>query len=197
MPTPIIPSGVKVTCRFTLFNQIIENVWGCHPGGTIDLAELQSIAADFASVTSSDLMPFLSSDVTFIDVEALDVSIASGINAVFTVDPPVVGSVDEPSSPSNVAVCISLVSAVGGRSGRGRKYFSGIQKSGVVADVVDTAITSALINYVGSLISTLSGNGHPLAILSPTTLALHDVIGSQLTDSFSDSQRRRLVGRGK
>lgn len=197
MPTPIIPSAVKVTVRFTLFNQIIENVWGCHPAGAIDFAELTAIANDFASVAASDLMPALSQAVTLIDATALDISVASGVQSTFTVSPPVAGGVATDAYPSNVAFCLGLVTAAGGRSGHGRKYFSGIPVGLVVEDVVDSGFIDDMINYVGALISTTAGNAHPVAVLSPTLLAVNDVIGSRVADSFSDSQRRRLAGRGK
>lgn len=195
MPSPVFPNAYVVEVRGLLFGQRIENVWHCQGADPFDVADATSIAAIFQAQYGA-LLSELSQDVSFHEIFVHNLAgVASG-EYTLAITPADAGDVTEDAMPGNVAFCITLRTALSGRTTRGRKYFSGLAKTHVVANQYDVARANGLVSDIQSLIDDLAANGTPLCIFSPTALTLVPVTTATYVDLYTDSQRRRLTGRG-
>lgn len=195
MPLPLIANATKVEVRGTLFNQQVENVWYVQTADPPLLADLSTIASIFQIGYAAFTGP-LSQDLTTREVFVRYVGSASGPEFTLTIAPPQPGGAVEDSMPSNVALCLSLRTALAGRRFRGRKYFSGIPVSKVVGDVIDSTLVSNMLTDINTMIADLATNGTPLSIVSYVGLTITPVVTCTAVDTLVDSQRRRLIGRG-
>jgi len=197
MPTPIIPNAVKVTVKGELFGQLNMNVWHVRTAGLPNFIELGIINGIF-QVGYAELMAPLSAAYTINEITSVYIGDADSPENTLVINPPQAGGqAAAPSSPSNVCLCVSLRSGFGGRSNRGRKYFSGIPEGQVADNIIAEVVCTGVIDGVISLIAALQDNATPMAIASYTNLTLVDVVTALCVDFFVDSQRRRLTGRGR
>lgn len=196
MPTPIFPTAWEVETRGMLFGQKIENVW--HVVGPDPFSiTLASDIADIFSVGMADIMNSFSQQWTLGEIFVHNLAGAASGEFTLAISPPQAGGVAGDSAPSNAAICISLRTNLSGRSTRGRKYFSGLTTTDATNDVFNATKTAAVVTAINTLIANLSGNGTPLAIFSRTIPALTTVVTATAVDNAIDSQRRRLLGRGR
>jgi len=194
MPFTPIPSAVQVETRFTYFNQQIENVWAVQMTDP-DVAGMLAVAAIF----QDSMFPYLdvaSFDITLREIFLKNLADENGPEATLTITPGQTGGVATAGEPGNVAFCVSLRSALAGRSFRGRKYFAGIPVGEVVANVVNNGFVDGCLSMMALLIDNLSTNATPLSIVSKTTSTITPVVAASAVDRYSDSMRSRLTGRG-
>jgi len=102
-----------------------------------------------------------------------------------------------------VAVCASHYTGRTGRSRRGRTYIPGIGSTIVLAgDIVAASSRAALLLSYANLRLALNGYGLAQVVASfhtagaPRAVGLGTAVSTTVIDQFSDSQRRRLAGRG-
>jgi len=203
MPFVPAPGVVQVNVVFQLFGQRVENVWEVVPTGTIDAPLLQDIADTFRTWVEDEYLPLISNDALFLLVEAKDVSEATGATAVSAPLAPVNGGSANASMPGGTSLAVSLRTALGGRSFRGRKYLFGLANSQVVGNQVGVSSANDFVGAINLLIGQLNTAGFPLVIVSrfankvARTSAINTpVTVATLVDYNVDSQRRRLTGRG-
>jgi hypothetical protein len=192
-----LPGVVQVEARFTLFGQQIENVY--HVGGLSSpatLADMTTIAGIFNVAIGGNLMPEMSADLLFREVFVRDLSEAGGAEFTLATIPAQAGGSGTEAAPSNAAFCVSLRTARGGRRYRGRKYFSGLPRTLITADVVNTTLADQLVAFLTDLIEVINTAGFFLGIVSKVLETITPVISASAFDLNIDSQRRRLVGRG-
>ena len=113
------------------------------------------------------------------------------------------GQVASPALPNNVAFCISFRTAGRGRSSRGRNYIAGLAESQVTANTLATNFITALIDSYLTFSTACEADGFTWVVLSrfhegqPRAAGLVQPVAAVVaTDSNTDSQRRRLPGRG-
>lgn len=107
-----------------------------------------------------------------------------------------------PQLPNNVAACITLRTAAGGRSGRGRLYHVGMAENNVILNVMDPAYITSLITAYNafSLVSDSVGQQYRWGVLSYYTggslrsTPVWNMITSITCDSTIDSMRKRIPG---
>lgn len=121
---------------------------------------------------------------------------ASG-EATFNIIPSQNGDQAQDGEPGCVAFCVSLRTAVSGRSTRGRKYFCGLGKGDVLGNEYNDSRVDDIVAAVNTLIGTLDGNGTPMVVFSPTLSVITPVLTASAVDRNVDAQRRRLTGRGR
>jgi len=107
-----------------------------------------------------------------------------------------------PQLPNNVTACLTLRTALGGRSGRGRLYHVGLTEGDVILNVLDPARVAQLITGYNFLLNFSASDGHGWhwTIVSyyhfnalRSTPVKSDV--STITcDSTVDSMRKRIPG---
>jgi len=196
MPTPIIANVCKVTVIGTLFGQDVENVWYVGTTGAPDPTEMSAIAGTFQS-NYTGILGVLSQDLAIGEINVRYMGDVGGPDFTLAITPAQTGAEPVGSEPGNVCLCVSLRSALAGRRFRGRKYFSGLPTGSVVANTVDAPLANAVVIAVNQLITDLAAGGTPLQVVSFVGLTSVPVLTAIVTDLFSDSQRRRLTGRGR
>jgi hypothetical protein len=196
---PAAPGTVEVVLRFRLFGipiVIVINVRmtsGFAPNPT----ELSLINTQMTLWCGLDLMPVLSSDLEFVGTQSTDISVSTG--GQVTVTNSVFGGVSSESLPSQLAVVVSLRTALRGRSYRGRSFIPGIPISyqastgGIVTTTAQSTILTAYNGIDGRLTTAHAQQvvlsrrqlGHPVLLAIPTTVI------SRLVDDTFDTIRRR------
>lgn len=120
---------------------------------------------------------------------------------------PGVGTGTGESLPNEVAACVTLRTALAGRSARGRIYLPGFTVGTTAAgNVMSTALVTAINNWAGTIPSVFAGQGLTFALGLPHRLAYTSLAGTPhperlattlditsqvLRDNHWDSQRRR------
>lgn len=196
MPTPVFPNAYQVETRGTLFGQLIENVYHVQGPDPFDTTVAGTIADVFSTFLGA-LTVGLSQDVSFGEVFIHNLAGAASGNFTLAITPAQQGQLVEDSEPGGVAFCVSLRTALAGRTTRGRKYYSGLAVGDVTGNMFNATRAGVLVAAVNSLISDLNANLTPLSIFSRTALTLVTVTTATQVDLAVDSQRRRLAGRGR
>lgn len=196
MPTPIIADVSKVTVSGTLFGQLVENVWYVGSTGAPDPATMSAIAGTFQS-NYTGILSVLSQDLSIGEINVRYMGDVGGPEFTLAITPAQTGAEPVGAEPGNVALCVSLRSALSGRRFRGRKYFSGLPTGSVVANTVDAPLANAIVIAVNQLVTDLTAGGTPLQVVSLVGLTSVPVTTAIVTDLFADSMRRRLTGRGR
>jgi len=203
MPFQAVPNTVQCDILFLLFGQICEMVVHVEVPAGVDAPTIQDCANEVGNWVEDTLLPALSQDITFLRVEAKNLSIEAGGEAVYNAATGTTGGGAVGSEAGNVAFCVSLKTASSGRSFRGRKYVPGIATSQRVGNTVLPAYGQALADAFNTLITVLEGFSKALVIVSRIadgverlTAVTTPVTSAVATNFDLDSQRRRLNGRG-
>jgi len=197
MPLPTIALTSRVVVRGSLFGQDVEHVWACkNTASPPTEAELVSICGAFQATYLTIMAP-LSDQYSINEVTATFLGAATGPEFTLVISPAQQGGVASPSSPGNVALCVSLRSGFTGRRNRGRKFFSGLPESAVADNAVDSTTANNVLSGVQDLIDNLALNNTPLAVVSYVGQYSTEITTATCVDLFVDSMRRRLSGRGR
>jgi hypothetical protein len=198
-----VPNTIQCDAIFLLFGQRVENVYHVEVPGGIDAPAIADTANVVRDWVITSLLPQLSHNITFIGVEAKNLSIEDGGVHFSAPATTAVGGSSDSSMPGGTAFCVTLATASAGRSFRGRKYVPGILVSQVSGNDVLAAYGNALVAIFNTLIATLEAVDKILVIVSRiqdhavlTTAVTTPVTTAKATDYHIDSQRRRLTGRG-
>lgn len=203
MPSATIPNTVQCDVVFLLFNQRVENVVHIECPDGVDAPTIQDCANLVGNWVEDHYLPNLSADVTFLSVEAKNLSIDNGGVAIYNAAPGVTGGVTSASNPGNVSYTISLLTAASGRSFRGRKYVIGVPQFVVTGNQVSATWSAALVDAFNELRDILVAADKLLVVVSRVADGLERLVGvttavtsAGVSDLNTDSQRRRLNGRG-
>jgi hypothetical protein len=196
MPFVPIPSATKVTVSGTLFGQLVQNVWYVQQGGPPTPAQLNAVAGIF-QVNYANIIAPLSNQLTVSEFTARWLGDIAGPETTLISSPAQAGTAISPSSAGNVALCVSLRTALAGRRFRGRKFFSGIPEGATAENAIDSTLAAFIVSAIDDMMSDLNANTTPLAIVSYAGLTVVPVVAPLVTDLFVDSQRRRLTKRGR
>lgn len=195
MPTPLVPNAAKVTVSGRLLGQLVQNVWYVTTVAAPTVADLDGIAAVF-QIGYGGIMTNMSENLTIDTISVRYIGSASGPETSLFISPPQAGGDFENSFPGNVAMCVSLRTALAGRRFRGRKYFSGIPLTKIAGNTLDSLFAGNVVSDINGLIAALNTNGTPLSIVSFVGVTVVPVTTAIMADLNVDSMRRRLTGRG-
>jgi hypothetical protein len=207
----IIPSCVEVVLNWGLTDlKIGHNVLHAGVGAAFSptAAEAQSV---FAALTTGSawtgLAAVLATDTALLSVTLRDLRTANQ-PLVSSTGAAVAGTGAGIALPNETAVCVTLRTPLGGRSGRGRMYLPGFTVAAVGAgNIITPAVTAAVTTWVATIPAALTAGGmsswvialparaaytgttgtaHPARAASTTP-----VTAAILRDNHWDSQRRR------
>jgi len=195
LPFTPIPNVAQVTVKGSLFGQDVFHVWHALCGPTPSGLDLSDIASGFSAGYGA-VMPPLSDEYSISEIVVRDLNTATGGEFTLAITPPMTGGAATASMPGGTALCVSLRTALSGRSFRGRKYFSGIPTSEVTGNSVSPTFAASLLTGVATLLASLVTVTHPVQVASPTLGTSSQVTTAVVTDLNVDSMRRRLTGRG-
>jgi len=199
MAVVYIPNWLYGVLQFTSQGNIMQTTFSLRKdaGPTPVGADLRQLAQDWWTHHATELKACYSTSVVFQSVTIRDMSSAAGQEGVYNIPSGNTGTHASDPVPFSAAIVASLRSAFVGRSGRGRWYFTGLGEDTVSGNLA-TAGQALLISAAAGLMASFSGNATfatTAVVASRRYEVLHPIL-TVLVDTFVDSQRRRLQGRG-
>lgn len=202
-----IPFENVMACalRFTEFGQEIENVYHVRKdSGPLDTTDFEAVGLilhdwweDHQQTAAPDVLSLNS-------IEIVDLTEESSGGMTYLLDLPLIGTVTAAHPlPLNVTVAIKWLTALRGRSYRGRTYYIGLQQEQVEDNALIGSMRSALVANYNALISAFDTTAYDLVVCSRVNNKIVRSVGvatriiSASVDVNLDSQRRRLNGRGR
>lgn len=205
MPLPFIPAPncVEVVLRFTWQGQRVAITLSFEGAAPATAASMTTLAGAIETWWKASLKPLTVSTVTLNDivVTALDSASAPGITYPITSGG--AGTAAGASVPSNSTITTTFVTALRGRSYRGRNYFVGLN-TGQLQNAVQlsTTVAASILAAYASLPGNVAASGFTHVVISrftgnaPRVTAVATPVTAYQQEIFMDSQRRRLAGRG-
>lgn len=194
-----LPNGIKVSVEFELAGQqVVITLWfkGSAPATALELNDLNVAILDWAQ---DELLPLLSTAITLTGATSTAQDSDSAPTDYNALTPAQNGAVSSDSIPNNVALVTSFLTALRGRSYRGRVYMPGLPANALSdAATVGSSLVTALAAAFAALsdVETITGLEHVVASHftngAPRTTAVGTPVEAYRTGSTLDSQRRRL-----
>jgi len=202
MPTVPVPDTAQVEIRATLAGVAIENVLTFLYDGTLDAGLLLDLATEISTWWVANVMPELAAQYVLKEVYARDLTSGSPYTATYTGDMGETGSFATGEAvPNNVAWVVKFLTALSGRSYRGRNYIAGLSEAIISGNAVGSGDAAAI---VGAYQMLLGGGGilptdflwvivsRFLAGAPRVTGICTPVAAVTYTDLYVDTQRKRL-----
>jgi hypothetical protein len=199
---PFVPASsvVQITAEQQYGSQPLANVFCVQfttPPSAVGMGDTLDLVSAWFSTTYA---PLCHTGWSLTGLRARDLSTQDGI-VVETAPSGVVGQLSGTPLPSSIAMCLSLRSALAGRSRRGRIYLSGltaVHLENTNQNLFSSAAITARINAVETLRSDLDTGGTDWVIVSRFSLGVERVTALVTpvtsiisTDPTVDSQRGR------
>lgn len=200
---PNVPGVYKVEMRFTDDNQQVENVYHCHPESNNNPASLSQVSDLFVGWYESFLRSKQGELVSLVEIVTTDLTTPSSPQLIVGLAANNNGQDTGGALPNNVTVCISWHTALRGRSYRGRTFHVGLTEPHIEGSYLLAGEPEALAICYDQLRTTLAGNLVGLGVVSyrtNKTLRPEGIFTKYISvtvDNVTDSQRRRLPGRGR
>lgn len=204
MPAVIHPTNAQFEIRAIADGQHIENRLMVDMLTTPTAANLETCAIAIWDAVEANWLDQLPSEVSIIEIVATALNASDG--AQFTYAPDTLEGVDTSGIlPGNVTLAIKLSSDSRGRSARGRLYWLALSHDMVTASHVGTVRAGLIASAVGAVLVAIRTAGFDPVIMSvrhdgivrPGGPVNYSIVGATFTDDTTDSQRRRLPGRGQ
>jgi hypothetical protein len=214
MAHPFIPAPNTALIEMVYLwqNEIIENTFHIEKGSPFSSSDLSTACDKFDlwDSTGSSRFALVRDDQCYLSQikgRALDTSSAPVF--IKTIGTPRGGDWSGSGNrlPGNVTFCVKLESGLSGRSQRGRIYMPGMRGNMLQVapdgNKVTTGYANSCVNALNALITQLTAAGLTLVVTSfytagawRTTAQNTPIINAAFADLNSDSQQRRLIGRG-
>lgn len=198
-----IPNTARVSIEFNWGGVTVVITLFFNKASSWTATQLEDLAGEINLWAASELLPILSSDIELIQTNATDQASDSGASIDVPASGTPAGGVAQPTTAQNVAAVVTHRTASRGRSFRGRTYVPGlpITAMSTVGTFSATTMTNLLAAFAAlSDVETATGSTHVVASRftgnAPRVTGVTTPITSYTMDSNSDSQRRRLRGRG-
>jgi len=198
------PGVMRAVMEYLVSGQTMVNVLHVHSDEEIGAGSCEDLAAGLVDWWLNNLQPYVSTDVSLVNVIVRDLSTEFGAFFEHPGSLPAAGELASPVMPGNVTPVVSWSSGLTGRSTRGRTYHIGISETQCVGNLLSGAAQIALeAGYVALIEHVQEVNPEwDLVVLSRVQdgVPLAEAIGYGIInagiDLALDSQRRRLSGRG-
>jgi hypothetical protein len=205
MPFVPVADTVLLEMRMALYGQKIENTLYFRKTGGVGVSDATTLMNDMLIWWTTLLSPALSRDLTLREMTTTDLSTSSGFSVTQAAPTPnPAGGQAFDGLPGNVAICVSFRTPNRGRSFRGRNYVPGLAEPDVTGNTLSPGRTNEILDAYQGVPFSVTGSGFEWVVVSrfsggvPRTAGIATAISSVvIVDSFVDSQRRRLTGRGQ
>jgi hypothetical protein len=207
----VIPNGIKVILNWALNDgKIGHNVIGGAVSGSfsVSAATADALLTGFTTggpwtAWAAFLAPTCSlTGVTLVDIRVAEQTPISSTGASHP------GTSASPEQPDEMAVCVTLRTALAGQGNRGRIYLPGTANNAVAAgNVISAGAITAATNFASNLGTVMTANGLTIALMQPHRAAYTSPVTGRLfperlatmrpltqilvRDNHWDSQRRR------
>lgn len=201
MPPLVIPNTAQVTLLWTLsgtpwamnvLHYTIPSTMG------VDTALAEGIFTQAKTdMSNAGLRPMLGSNWAFSGVSVRDLR-GPNLPLFTSTGAALAGTAATETMPAQNCVCVTLRTALAGRSFRGRVYLSGFAEvanlgSGLIATAARDA-SANFINNIRQLIPATFADEIQLVVASRTLLETNAVQSAVVRDAVWDAQRRRRDG---
>jgi hypothetical protein len=210
MPFVPVANTALVEIRLEQDDQQVENtLWWEFPSDPTP-AELDTLVSGIFGWWVDNVQTLTSTSVTMREIVATSQTTATSAQVSFTPPTLVDGTNTSPPMPNNVTLTVSFRTALRGRSFRGRNYTIGMVDAQIEGNTVLPGTVSAwqdayealiaiqqdvgAVWVVASRFSGVDADGKPIPRAAGVTTPIISVV---VVDDISDSQRRRLPGRGR
>lgn len=197
------PNTVRVSFQFTWASQIVEITIAVTKAAPWDAADITTTLGDLKDWFDAELRPYLSNQIALVNLTGTSQESSSAPSIDLPITPPMSGGAGDPSTANNVTLVTSFLTALRGRSYRGRVYTPGLPQSDLgTSTTFLTAAATAMTAAYAAINAALTVAGAAHTVISTRTAGAPRVTGvatpvtSYRTETFADSQRRRLAGRG-
>lgn len=197
------PNCVEVVFRFTWAGQRVAITLSFEGAAPATVSDMNSLATALETWWKASYRPLTPASLTLneIAVTALDSATAPGIVLPITTNN--TGTNANPSGASNSTVTTTFITALRGRSFRGRNYMVGLNPGYIqTATTISTALAGALVTAYINMQTAAFAQGFTHVVISryhnnlPRVTAVSTPVTGYQQELFLDSQRRRLAGRG-
>lgn len=206
----------QVVFKQAMHGNVVQNVSHVLNETGWSPAELTSLCDLYIAWANDSYGSNLSTDLQFTSVAARDMTTedAAGVEVGF----PALsgGDVASPGLPGNVALAIKFKTGFTGRNRNGRWFVAGLTEGNVNGNTVSSGNRDLIVEAFGDLRTALLGAGYAHVVASyyngthlvelpdgqkvkrptPRATALITSVETYVADLNTDSQRRRLNGRG-
>lgn len=150
----------------------------------------------------SQIMAHVSEHVLLLRAEVKYLGVVNGNEVQIAAGANQNGEETSPCLPNNVTVALKLMTGLGGRGRRGRKYHIGLCENQVAFSHLDPTFQTTLLVRYQDWVDDMLSSEYPIVVVSyyinklirPNPLVTP--VTNVLLDPIIDSQRRRLPGRG-
>jgi hypothetical protein len=164
---------------------------------------MNSLAATFKTWWDSNIKAIFTHHSNLAEIRVTDLTTQSSPGITYVTGLPISGthSTGTPE-PNNVTAVISWRTALRGRSYRGRTYIPGLSSDQVDGNSLVSGFVTSLQAAGNALITAIPTSEHRLVVCSkfsnnaPREYGITTDIVSCRVDTYVDSMRRRLAGRG-
>lgn len=198
-----VPSTVRLEPVFTYDNQIVENVLHYRYEVPIDAPELLLFAQAWHTEWAATVRATQPTNAILTRIRVTDLSSEFAPGVEYIAGLPQAGSATGVGLPNNVTVAIRILTALRGRSYRGRIYHIGIRNTDVTGNLITTLFQGNLGSAYTPLLSVSTTQQYVLGVVSRYEGGVQRPTGvftpatGLVIDRTLDSQRRRLPGRGE
>lgn len=198
------PGVAQIVASYEQDKQQVANVFHCFIGTGWSEALLNDVAIDLRNAIETNLLPSMSDTVQLIKVQAKDISVIDGKSVEVGPTGAGFGGTASAPPPNNVTLVVKWLTALGGRSHRGRSYIIGLVESVITRNTVNAGFLTSLRTQWTAIMDALNQlPEREFCVLSrftggiPRENAICTPIIRLFIDPTVDSQRRRLPGRGR
>lgn len=194
--------GVKVEMKFLKNGQLVVNVYHFHTDDPITTVNLTALATVLKNSWAANIRGATGTSMQLEEIIATDMSSPTGHQVTYVTGLPLIGTASGDDLPSNVAVVISNKSTLIGRSQRGRTYMTGMVASAITGNTVGSGLQALYVAYHMDILIDTEPEGFEFGVASyqqdnaPRLFAAFTGFSSFQVENITDSQRRRLPGRG-
>lgn len=204
MPDVYNPNVAKVDVIHMWDGQRVENTLYFYATTEPVYADLLSLATAVRDYWQANMLPLMSSQVAFMEVEVTKMEPVPAEYANVAALSPNIGADNNPALPNSVTLAVSFRTGLTGRSYRGRNYWLGLTEPNVTNNEVSPGLAVNIVAaYSGMSGAASIAPGWTWSVYSrivngvPRETGLsQDVTSVSIVDYTIDSQRRRLPGRG-
>lgn len=207
MPFQPVPNGAQVVLKYQQVGQIMENIFWVRSDVPFEAADLETLASTFQTWWSDTYKSLQHPTVSLIEITATAEDTDTGPQFILPITGPNVGTASGNAEPLNATISIQHITALRGRSFRGRTYHVGLTSDQLLDaghvlaataaslraayDTLVTDIHTVSATWELSVLTRFTNHlPRPAGILTP-------IVANGLADTALDSQRRRLPGRGQ
>lgn len=197
-----VDKGIEVAARFLLDGQRVQTSFWFQSIGIPNATNLED-AVSIITQWWDGIHVHLSTALTITEIQGYDRTAQVRPSFVQTIFIDGNGDIVGDFAPSNVAMCVSLLTGYGHRSGRGRSYLMGIPDGEVIGNTFDPPFVNQIKQAYDNIIVTAISYNLTYVVASryhdkePRPLGVCVPITNTRIDPTVDSQRRRLPGRGR